>query len=211
MSLKRGFRKLITFIVKALRVDSIVSELIENKRLEAVKNSMSCGTLSIIGNRASVINLQQNPVAIQLGNNSILEGELLVFSYGGNIKVGDWCFIGAGSKIWSASEVMVGNNVLISHNVFISDTNAHETDFTERADSYKKLLAMGHPLSKPNVPTLPIIIEDDVWINPNVCILKGVTIGRGAIIAAGAVVVKSVPPFGFVAGNPGRVIKNVKA
>jgi acetyltransferase-like isoleucine patch superfamily enzyme len=41
-------------------------------------------------------------------------------------------------------------------------------------------------------------------------ILKGVTIGRGSIVAAGAVVATSVPPFSVVAGNPGRVVKDLE-
>ena len=53
----------------------------------------------------------------------------------------------------------------------------------------------------------PIIIGDDVWIGANVTILKGVEIGTGSIIAAGAVVVKDVPKFSVVAGNPAKVIK----
>ena len=35
----------------------------------------------------------------------------------------------------------------------------------------------------------------------------GVTIGNGAIIAAGAVVVKDVPAYSIVAGNPAKVVK----
>lgn len=53
----------------------------------------------------------------------------------------------------------------------------------------------------------PIILEDDVWIATNVLILSGVTIGRGAIVAAGAVVVKDVPPYAIVGGNPAKIIK----
>lgn len=51
------------------------------------------------------------------------------------------------------------------------------------------------------------IIEDDVIIGPNVCIIGPIKIGKGAIIGAGAVVVKDVPPYGIVAGNPAKVIK----
>lgn len=36
---------------------------------------------------------------------------------------------------------------------------------------------------------------------------NGVTIGSGSIIAAGAVVVKDVPPYSIVAGNPAKVVK----
>lgn len=38
-------------------------------------------------------------------------------------------------------------------------------------------------------------------------IKNGVTIGDGAIIATRAVVVKNVPPYAIVTGNPARVVK----
>lgn len=50
-------------------------------------------------------------------------------------------------------------------------------------------------------------MEDDVWIATNALILSGVTIGRGAIVAAGAVVVKDVPPYAIVGGNPAKILK----
>jgi virginiamycin A acetyltransferase len=38
-------------------------------------------------------------------------------------------------------------------------------------------------------------------------IKNGVTIGDGAIIATRAVVVKDIPPYAVVAGNPAKVVK----
>lgn len=35
---------------------------------------------------------------------------------------------------------------------------------------------------------------------------SGIHIGNGAIIAAGAVVIKNVPPYSIVLGNPGKVV-----
>lgn len=51
------------------------------------------------------------------------------------------------------------------------------------------------------------VIEDDVTIGPNVCIIGDITIGKGAVIGAGAVVVKDVFPYDIVAGNPAKSIK----
>lgn len=57
-----------------------------------------------------------------------------------------------------------------------------------------------------------IIIGNDVWIgrgcklkctNPN----KPLTIGDGAIIASDSVIVKNVPPYAIVGGNPAQIIK----
>lgn len=53
-----------------------------------------------------------------------------------------------------------------------------------------------------------IIVGNDVWFGYNSLIKNGVTIGHGAIVAAGAVVVKDVPPYAIVAGNPGKIVKN---
>lgn len=52
-----------------------------------------------------------------------------------------------------------------------------------------------------------IIVGNDVWFGYDSLIKNGVTIGDGAIIAARAVVVKDVPPFSVVAGNPAKVVK----
>lgn len=53
-----------------------------------------------------------------------------------------------------------------------------------------------------------LLIGNDVYIGMNVTILPSVTeIGDGAVIAAGSVVVKDVPPFAVVGGNPAKTIK----
>jgi virginiamycin A acetyltransferase len=52
-----------------------------------------------------------------------------------------------------------------------------------------------------------IEIGHDVWIGTGVTILSGVKIGNGAIIGAGSIVVKSIPDYTIVAGNPARIIR----
>lgn len=62
----------------------------------------------------------------------------------------------------------------------------------------------GRPFLK---SVLPITIGNDVWIGRGAFIKGGVSIGDGAVVAAKSVVVKDVPPFTIVAGNPARVIR----
>jgi len=50
-------------------------------------------------------------------------------------------------------------------------------------------------------------IGHDVWIGHGSFVKAGVTIGHGAIVAAHSVVVKDVPPYAVVAGNPAVVKK----
>lgn len=51
------------------------------------------------------------------------------------------------------------------------------------------------------------IIGNDVWIGYDVTIMAGVHVGDGAIIAANSTVVKDVPPYTMVGGNPATIIK----
>ncbi len=52
-----------------------------------------------------------------------------------------------------------------------------------------------------------IIVGNDVWFGYDALIKGGVKIGDGAIIATRAVVVKDVPPYAIVAGNPAKIVK----
>jgi len=51
-----------------------------------------------------------------------------------------------------------------------------------------------------------ILIGNDVWIGYNATIMAGVNIGDGAIIAANSTVVKDVPAYSIVGGNPAKEI-----
>lgn len=53
-----------------------------------------------------------------------------------------------------------------------------------------------------------VTIGNDVWIGRNAIIMSGVTIGDGAVIAARSLVVKDVPPYGIVGGNPAKLIRH---
>jgi maltose O-acetyltransferase len=142
--------------------------------------------------------------AIHIGSGSRIAGQLLVFAHGGQIRIGEDCFVGEGTRIWSAASVTVGNRVLISHGVNIHDTNAHSTSARARHEHIVGLFAHGHPATLPDVPDSPVVIEDDAWIGFNATILKGVRIGRGAIVGAAAVVLHDVPDYSVVVGNPAR-------
>ncbi len=59
-----------------------------------------------------------------------------------------------------------------------------------------------------NTSRTKLMIGHDVYIGLNVTIMPSVTsIGNGSVIAAGSVVVKDVPPFAIVGGNPAKIIR----
>lgn len=150
---------------------------------------------------ASVINARGDRNAIRVGAHSVVRGELFVFGHGGEIEIGDWCYVGAGSRIWSASRVRIGSRVLIAHNVNIHDTNSHPIDPVARHAHSVAILTQGHPKAAPDIISRPVDIGDDAWIGFNAIILKGVTIGARAIIGAGSIVTSDVPADAVYVGD----------
>lgn len=157
---------------------------------------------------SNVINTQKDKSKIVIGDHSHIRGELLLFGHGGRIQIGEYCYIGEGTKIWSAKEIVIGNNVLIAHNVNIHDNISHPKDHLLRKEHYKKIITSGHPANGINLNEKKIIIKDNAWIGFNATILKGVTIGERAIVGACSVVTHDVPDDAIVVGNPAKKIIN---
>ena len=138
------------------------------------------------------------------------------------------CSIGAGTKIWHFSHIMkdsvigekcnIGQNVVISSGVKIGNgvkvqnnvsvytgvecedgvflgpscvfTNViNPRSFIERKEEYRRTL-----------------IKIGASIGANATIVCGNTIGKYALIGAGAVVVRDVPDYAIVVGNPFKII-----
>lgn len=196
-------------ILKLTKIHRLVNKLNE---IEHISNCNK-GVINNGGKfyeEAKIGNASNNPSNIIIGNNTHIKAELLVFPYGGKINIGDNCYIGEDSRLWSGDSILIGNNVLISHNVNIMDNNAHEINHLERAQGFMNLIKYGHPKEKGSIKTAPIVIEDFAWINFNVTILRGVTIGKGAIIATGSLVTKNIPPFVLAGGSPAKIIKQIE-
>lgn len=51
------------------------------------------------------------------------------------------------------------------------------------------------------------VLEDGVDVGAHAQILGPITLGHNSVIGAGAIVVKDVPPYAVVVGNPARIIK----
>ena len=77
------------------------------------------------------------------------------------------------------------------------------------------LYTAGHPIHPVSRNSgyeygLPITIGDNVWLGGNVVVTPGVTIGENTVIGAGRVVVKDIPANVVAAGNPCRVVREIK-
>lgn len=165
-----------------------------------------------------------------LGKNLQIPGKVSWLIGGGKLKIGDNFYLSSGNgvnpiasnlqadvyvepgstltignnvgmsstRLWIHESARIGNNVKIGGCVLITDTDAHPMDYVARRSSNE------------GTKSAPVVIEDDVWIGAHCIILKGVTIGARSVIGAGSVVTKSIPADCVAAGNPCRVIKNLK-
>lgn len=191
--------------------EQVLSDKIIALKINNCIKSVTIGESSKFYEEAKVINLQCNKNKIIIGYNTHIRGCLQLFEQGGEITIGDFCYIGENSYIWSASSIKIGNRVLIAHNVNIHDNISHPLDAKKRHDDYKRILGLlKSDIKTTDLRSRPILIKDDVWIGFNSIILKGVTIGEGAVIGAGSVVTKDVPDYAVVAGNPAKIIKYSK-
>ena len=166
------------------------------------------GKMSVLYRGASIANNSGRAEAIRVGAYTHIKGELLTFGHGGAISIGDYCYVGENSRIWSGKSIVIGDRVLISHNVNIFDNDTHPLDPRQRHEQFKDIIITGHPKTV-NLNDREVVIEDDVLIGAGAIILKGVRIGKGAVVGAGSVVIRDVPPLKVVAGNPAAVVKEI--
>jgi acetyltransferase-like isoleucine patch superfamily enzyme len=151
------------------------------------------GASSRLLSTGEIDNIARDRRRIIVGSNTVIAGQLLTFGHGGQITIGNWCFVGASSRIWSAADITIGDRTLISHGVEIHDNESHPFDAEKRAEHSRHVLTTGHPKIVEGVRSAPIRIGNDVWIGFGAVIRKGSVIGDRAIIGAGCVVDGNIP------------------
>src|SRR5687768_4871738 len=148
------------------------------------------------------------PGALRIGAHSTMDGVHFDLGEAGRMIIGDYCYF-TNAVLLCELEVQIGNYVVIGWNTTLADSDFHPIAPAERIADAIACSPLGKGRPRPPVAKRAIVIEDDVWIGPNVTILKGVRIGTGAWIEPGSMVTRDVPSRVRIMGNPAQVIGEV--
>ncbi|MCK4522406.1 MAG: N-acetyltransferase [Nanoarchaeota archaeon] len=119
----------------------------------------------------------------------VMEGSRI----GVSCNIGDGVFIGR--KVLIGDNVKIANNVNIPEGVIIKNNVFIGSNVSLKNVKYPKAFRKAREY-------VPTVIEDDVTIDVNACLMPGLVIGKGATIGAGAIVVRNVSEHGFVVSPP---------
>ena len=134
--------------------------------------------------------------------------------------------IGAGTKIWHFSHVLlgsrIGENCNIGQNVVIGPdvTIGNSCKIQNNVSVYKGVTLEDEVFCGPSMvftnvynprsairrmdELRPTLVKKGASIGANATVLCGITIGRYSFVGAGAVVLRDVPDYALVVGNPGK-------
>jgi len=103
-----------------------------------------------------------------------------------------------------AHNILVGSHCSIAMNANFNVGNNHDY----LAVNTGRISGRKGARFEPHYPNkAQIIIQNDVWLGEQVTIMGGVTVHDGAVVAANSHVVKDVPPYAIVGGNPAHIIR----
>ena len=130
---------------------------------------------------------------ISVGDQGWIEQGVILWAFGGRIRIGKSVYVGQYSVIYGHGGVEIGEETLVSMHCCILSSN-HTIAPRDRIIR-----------QQPDI-RLPTKIGRDVWLGAGVKVLGGVTIGDGCVVGAGAVVVKDLSSYSIAVGVPAKVV-----
>jgi len=158
----------------------------------------------------------------KIGKNSKIREPTIIYpdnEIGDNFQTGHFVTIRENNKI--GDNVSIGSHSNIEHHIIIEDgVRIHSNCFIPEFSVLKKNCWLGPNVVLTNAKypksinvkseLLGPTIGEFAKIGANSTILPGIKIGKHALIGAGSLVVKDVPDYAIIAGNPGKLMGDIR-
>lgn len=109
------------------------------------------------------------------------------------------------------NKVKIGKNVVIMPGCLMMSAGGITIEDEAMIAANVQLISNNHDLDNRSIITCrPIRICSRAWIGAGSTILPGVTVGENSVVGAGSVVTHDIEPNTIVAGNPARLIRQLK-
>lgn len=154
---------------------------------------------------------QQIALDVKLGRNVRIFGftNLYGCEIGDDVKIGTFVEIQKGSKVGNqckiSSHSFLCEGVTLEDGVFIGHGVTFTNDRFPRATNDS-----GQLQGEADWKCVKTLVKRGASIGSGSTLLCGITIGENALVGAGSVVTKDVAPNTTVAGNPARILKQIK-
>ena len=135
----------------------------------------------------------ENSLTIDEGAH-IRNTNITIHGTGCNVHIGSSFSMNSGMIVCMGCKnyINIGIDCMFAENVNVWSTDSHQiTDMR------------GNVLNR----SLPVTIEDHVWLGNGSSVLKGVTIGHDSIVGMDSVITKDLKPNAIYVGNPARLIR----
>lgn len=208
----------------------IINEFFTSKIPAKIDETVQINKSSKIGVNVTI---RQNSFVgseVEIGENTVLLQNVILYE---NVKVGNNCIIKANSVIGGENfnfikganklerfpqigKVIIEDDVVIGANTTIEKGTLKNTIIKSgvKIDDLVQIgsnciIGKNTQVAAGSIISKDVKIGNDVWISPNVSIRESIQIGSNSIIGLGSVVIKDVPEYTIVAGNPSREIRKI--
>lgn len=113
--------------------------------------------------------------------------------------------------------VNIGKNVYIGMQCSIDNAYPEYIFIEDNVSVVNETTILAHSNPYPHFEgifpsqVMPVVIREGAWIGVKSIILPGVEVGEKSVVNAGSVVIRNVPPFTLVGGNPAKKITEFSA
>jgi acetyltransferase-like isoleucine patch superfamily enzyme len=163
-----------------------------------------------------------SPQPTHIGQDSIVRSHSVIYdgtSIGANFATGHHVTIRNGNRI--GDSVSVGTGTVLEHHIEVGDlVRIHSSVFIPEYSVLESACWIGPRVvitnaPRPRCPEVSrcisgVTVRTGAKVGANATLLPGVVIGENALVGAGSVVTRDVPAWTVVAGNPARVVNDVR-